>query len=100
MTMEQMENGKRWVEETITKLATEYNVPVADLLWGEGGKDFDSNMLSLVFFLGNKRYVEKFSRNSLEDCPGSENVRVQLENRLRRLIRSTTSQSTKGRKGV
>ena len=90
MTMEQMENGKRWVEQTIMKLATEYDVPVADLVWGEGEKDFDSNMLSLVYFIEKKRYVKKFIKDSLEDCPGSENVRVQLENRLRHLIRSKT----------
>jgi|GEM_PF-2198009 len=96
MSVEQIEAGKKWVQKIVMEIAAEYAVTIDNLEWGVSNKDFDRGMLSLVIFVENKRYIEKFSEENLSDCPESPDVRGKLESRLRNLMKSKSSQS--GRK--
>jgi hypothetical protein len=93
MTTDQIEAGKKWVQQTIMKLAAEYAVTIDNLEWRVSNKDFDRAMLSIAIFIKNERQIEKFSEENLSDCPKSPDVREELESRLRNLIRSKSSQS-------
>jgi len=91
MTIKQVNEGKEWVTDAMRTFANEYNVQICNLKWGRGEKGFDRGMWSLAYFIGNKRYVEQFSEESLNNCMGSENVRNLLERHLRKLIKSKST---------
>jgi hypothetical protein len=93
--MDQIELGKRWVEEIIIKYAGEYELPIEKLEWGESSKDFDRGVLSLAYYVNQERYIEKFSEENLSDCEGSPEVKKALEDRVKRFTKTKSAESEK-----
>jgi hypothetical protein len=77
--------GKRWVEETLKRLAGEFKVSAAGFKWRD---DFPGPYIStLLFDIGtsNQTGSIEFRMRELEDCrnPSNRPVRVALEQQVR-----------------
>jgi len=88
----EIEAGKRWVEETLKRIAAEEYVTIEDLEWG---RDFDKSLEKIAVKVGGKRAVERFSWEELGDCQGCKSTQARLEARLRELIKSLTHSGKK-----
>jgi hypothetical protein len=91
MSLEQRREGIRWVTETLQELAGKAGVPATNIQWRQSDKDFDRGLESLVFGSGETEVVQKFSRESLEDCPADTSVQNDLRDQLELLINSLLS---------
>ena len=91
MSQEEMQQGIRWVTETLREMASKTGVPVADVQWRQSDRDFDREIHSLIFKSGEKEVVQKFSRESLEDCPADASVQNNLRDQIELLINSLLS---------
>jgi hypothetical protein len=88
MTKKQIEVGKKWVEETLKKIAIENGLSLDILIWGVSKEGFDKGIASLVYFIGDNRYTKKFTENDLSDLAEAPDIRKKLEKRLRGLKKS------------
>ncbi len=88
MSNEELEIGKQSVVEMIEKAASEFDVQVTNLEWNQSSIDFDELKWTLAYFITDKRYIEKFSEDELEDCQGDSSVRENLETRIKQLVKS------------
>jgi len=46
--LQQVEEGKNWVKETVCRFANEMGIPIEYLEWGSGKNDFEQDRLSLL----------------------------------------------------
>ena len=88
MTMAEIRKGKKWIEETPKRVATEYRRGIDNLKWRMGKKGVQDGMYSLVFFIEKIRYVEIFSEDDLSDLPKTPDIKTKVERRLRNLMKS------------
>lgn len=88
MTMAEIRKGKKWIEETTKRVATEYRRGIDNLKWRMGKKGVQDEMYSLVFFIEKVRYVEIFSEDDLSDLPKTPDIKTKVERRLRNLMKS------------
>ena len=95
MTMAGIRKGKKWIEETTKRVATEYHRSIDNLKWRTRNKGVEDGMYSLVFLMGEIRYVEIFSEDDLSDLPKTPDMKVKVERRLRNLMNSTKSETGK-----
>jgi hypothetical protein len=77
--------GKRWVEETMKRLVSEYKIAATEFKWRD---DFPGPYIStLVFTIGNTDQTGsiEFRMRHLEDCrnPNNRPVRTALEQQIR-----------------
>jgi hypothetical protein len=77
--------GKRFVEEILKRLATEYKITATESKWRD---DYPGPYIStFVFNTGNTNYTGsiEFRVKDLEDCrnPSNKPVRTALENQVR-----------------
>jgi len=95
MTTAKIRNGKKWIEDTTKRFATEYRRSIDNLKWRMGKKGVQDGMYSLVFFIEKVRYVEIFSEDDLSDLPKTPDLKVKVERRLRDLMKTIKSESEK-----
>ncbi|MGA2957300.1 MAG: hypothetical protein ABSF48_16440 [Thermodesulfobacteriota bacterium] len=88
MTTAKIRNGKKWIEDTTKRFATEYRRSIDNLKWRMGKKGVQDGMYSLVFFIEKVRYVEIFSEDDLSDLPKTLDIKTKVEERLKNLIKS------------
>jgi hypothetical protein len=91
MSQEQMQQGIRWVTETLQELASRAGLSFSHVQWRQNDQDFDREIQSLTFRSGEREVVQKFSRESLEDCPADSSVQNDLRDQLDLLINSLLS---------
>jgi hypothetical protein len=77
--------GKRWVEETVKRLCSEYKIDATDFKWRD---DFPGPYISTLAFdpgKPNQTGSIEFRVRHLEDCrnPNNRPVRVALEQQIR-----------------
>ncbi|MBI3330213.1 MAG: hypothetical protein HYZ81_26335 [Nitrospinae bacterium] len=88
---EQTTAGKRWVEDTLRRLAGELNIPVEELRWRD---DFPGPYLSSLSFnvRGGRGMIEVRLRE-IQDCPNPSNqtVRASLEEQVRNCLRDVSA---------
>ncbi len=83
-TEEQVEQGKKWVEDKFQDLAQQHNLPVKQLEWGA---DIDYQLRhSLVISTEAGAETEKFYEQDLADCPADLTVKAKLETKLSVLV--------------
>ena len=95
MSQEDIQAGRDWVTETFKRLAEQSHVQIECVEWKVSDQDFDRDMHSLVFILGDTRRVEKFSRQDLTYCQGESGVRAKLESRIRGIVKSLSAPEQK-----
>ena len=93
--MAEIRKGKKWIEETTKRVATEYRRSITNLKWRIGNKGVKNGMYSLVFRIGKIRYVEIFSEDDLSDLPKNPDIKTKVEERLKNLLKSKGSQPGK-----
>ena len=91
MVVAKIRNGKRWIEETAKKIATEYHQSIDNLKWKVGKKGIEDEMYSLVFSIEKVRYVQVFREEDLSDLPQKADIKMKVERRLRDLMKSIIS---------
>jgi hypothetical protein len=84
--------GKRWVEETFQRIASEFKIPVGGLQWRD---DFPGPYLSSLYFnVREARQNEalEFRLRQLEDCanPANQAARGSLEDQVRNSLREVS----------
>lgn len=82
-TVEPLVVGKRWVEETFQRVATELNVPAEGLQWRD---DFPGPYISSLYFhVRNTPQNIEFRMSHLEGVrnPANRPVRSSLEEQIR-----------------
>jgi hypothetical protein len=84
--------GKRWVEETLQRIANELKIPVEGLRWRD---DFPGPYLSSLYFnVREARQNEplEFRLRQLEDCanPANRPARGSLEDQIRNSLREVS----------
>ena len=85
---EQIEDGKQFVRETLTELATELKRPdinAFEFMITE--RDFDSEKVS-IYDPAKRRVVTKLGRHDLADCSTTPSVRNALRRRVDADVRS------------
>lgn len=85
MSIQEIEDGKRWVVAKLLEIAYESNLLVTkdDCIWKEQNSDFSL----IVEFLG-VRYKEIFIEELLEDSMSDEMVKAALERQIRNFIKT------------
>ena len=94
MTIAEIKRGKKWVEETTKRIATEYRRSIDKFRW-RIGKGIQNGMYSLVFSIEKIRYVEIFSEDDLADLPKAPDIKTRVERRLRDLMKGIRSETKK-----
>lgn len=79
MSTSEAEQGKKWIEELIRRLAAERSLPVSEFQWWF---DFDHRVHWLRATFGPREELWKFSDESLQDCVGDRNIQRALEKTL------------------
>ena len=88
-TTEQTTAGKRWVEDTLRRLAGELHLPVEELRWRD---DFPGPYLSSLSFSvrnGQAHGTIEVRLREIQDCPNPSNqaVRASIEEQVRNCLR-------------
>jgi hypothetical protein len=81
--------GKRWVEETLQRIANELKIPVEGVRWRD---DFPGPYLSSLYFnvrQARQNEAIEFRLRQLEDCanPANRAARGSLEDQVRSSLR-------------
>ena len=93
MSIEQLEEGKRWVSSTLTELATSGSVEIERADWRQSVDDVRARAESLVLEARGRRFIARFPLAQLEDIPGDLGLRIGVEDYLRNLVARMTAQS-------
>ena len=86
MSMEQVEEGRRWIEATLVELATGSAVKIDRVEWHRSADDVRAGTESLALEAQGQRLVERFRLADLEDIPGDSGVRNGVEGYLVTLV--------------
>ena len=84
----QIEAGKAFVIETLSKLATDLKqTDINEFTFIKTDKDFDNEQVS-IFDPKGKRVVVKLREDDLADCPATSSVKGRLITQLDTAVRS------------
>jgi hypothetical protein len=90
MSADELETGTRWIDQTLSELATAAGLPVENLGWHVSTEDFKASRHSLVVVANGTRRVLTFKDEDLEDIPGDSGVQSGVESYLRSFVQSET----------
>lgn len=93
MSEEEIEAGKNWIIEKIYKIADEFHISIEKSAWDERSNDLGQWSLAIVAVC--KRKVMKLKENDLADCLNTKEVRLEMENSLKKFIKSFCPQKKK-----
>ena len=93
MSEEEKQFGMNWIITTLRSFSDESDIQIEDMEWVS--YDFDRGSHSLLIRANGKQEVEKFSHEDLTDCQNDKNVRLEIEGRLKKLIKSIVSRKNR-----
>jgi hypothetical protein len=83
-----IQNGQKWVEGQLARLADDMEVELSAPSWAQSTSDRDRSVVTLSFMAGGLPVEEKFTAENLVQVKRDRRVRARLEHRIKSLFRS------------